>query len=94
MTKRVISAKGILLLVAFTPCKRFAIEKTPPRITVDDQLFIDFVRRTGELWQTFRFNPIHLNKVQWQMDDAGPHNSQPAKDFLTSRKADLLWQSP
>ena len=49
VTKRPVSAKKTMLLMAFTPNKRIAMQTTLPGITADGQLFSDFVRHTGDL---------------------------------------------
>ena len=71
VTKRPVSAKKTMLLAAFTPNECIATRTTLPGITVDGHLFIDFVRHTDDLWwRTLRSNPIHLNEVVWQTENA------------------------
>ena len=41
--------KKTLLLVAFTPNKRFSIDKTAPKETVDSHKIVQFVQHTGDL---------------------------------------------
>uniref|UniRef100_A0A1I8HTS3 Proton-activated chloride channel n=2 Tax=Macrostomum lignano TaxID=282301 RepID=A0A1I8HTS3_9PLAT len=94
VTRRSISDKKTMLLVAFTPNKRVSICTTPPNTKVDGQYFIDFVRHTGDLWRTLRSNPCHLDEVLWQMDNARPHTCKAVSDFLAGRRVNLLWQSP
>ena len=83
-----------MLLVAFTPNKRISMETTPTGVTVDSQFFINFMRHTGDLWRTLRSNPIRLNEVLWQMDNARPHTRKAVKEFLATRDMNLLLQSP
>lgn len=94
VTRRSISDKKTMLLVAFTPNKRVSVCTTPPNTKVDGQYFIDFVRHTGDLWRTLRSNPIHLDEVLWQMDNARPHTCKAVSEFLAGRRVNLLWQSP
>ena len=83
-----------MLLVAFTPNKRFSITAVPPKEKVDAGKMIDFVRHTGDLWRCLRSNPIHLNEVLWQWDNARPHTVRLVKDFLAKRYITLVFQSP
>jgi hypothetical protein len=94
VTRRSISEKKTMLLVAFTPNKRVSICTTPPNTKVDGQFMIDFIRHTGDLWRTLRSNPIHLDEVLWQMDNARPHSCRAVTDFLATRQVEQLWQSP
>jgi len=67
------TSKKTLLLVSFTPNKRFSVSATPQGVTLDAQAMVDFIRRTGDLWRILRSNPIHLTNLHWQMDNARPH---------------------
>jgi transposase len=89
-----LTAKKTLLLVSFTPNKRFSVSATPTGNTIDAQAMVDFIRRTGDLWRTLRSNPIHLSNLRWQMDNARPHAAKLVQDFLQHRRATVLWQSP
>ena len=86
--------KKTMLLVAFTANKRFSVQATGPNETVDSQLFIDFLRKTGDKWRTLRSDPIRLSEVHLQMDNARPHSSAATSKFIEDRGVDLVWQSP
>lgn len=86
--------KKTMLLVAFTANKRFSVQATGPNETVDSQLFIDFLRKTGDKWRTLRSDPIRLSEIQLQMDNARPHSSAATAEFLKNREVNLVWQSP
>lgn len=49
VARRKISTKKVMLLVAFSPSKRFSISAVPPGETVNTERVIDFVRHTGDL---------------------------------------------
>lgn len=94
VARRKISAKKVMLLVAFTPNKRFSITAVPPAETVNSDRIIDFVRHTGDLWRCLRSKPIRLNEVLWQWDNARPHCSRSVKEFLEARNITTVFQSP
>jgi len=94
VVRRTISAKKVMLLVAFTPSKRFSISAVRPGENVNSESIIAFVRHTGNLWRCLRSQPIHLNDVLWQWDNARPHASRRVKDFLQSRNITTVFQSP
>ena len=77
--------KKVMLMVAFTPNKRFSITAVPPKEHVDANFIIQFVRHTGDLWRCLRSKPIHLNDMLWQWDNARPHTARLVKDFLDFR---------
>jgi hypothetical protein len=83
-----------MLLVAFTANKRFSVRATEPGETVDSQLFINFMRKTGDKWRTLRSDPITLKDLHWQMDNARPHTSAATKNFIEQRGIETVWQSP
>jgi DDE superfamily endonuclease len=83
-----------MLLVAFTANKRFSVRATAPNETVDSQLFIDFVRHTGDKWRTLHSDPITLAELHWQMDNARPHCSKMTREFFENRQVSLVYQSP
>lgn len=83
-----------MLVVAFTPSKRFSIMSTAPKQTVDANRIVEFVRHTGDLWRSLRSQPIHLSEVLWQWDNARPHVAQPVQQYMESRGVQLLFQSP
>ena len=54
----------------------------------------ELIRSTGNKWRTLRSNPIHLNELFWQMDNARPHTSMVVQDYLEDRNMKTIWQSP
>ena len=83
-----------MLLVAFTPTKRFSITATPPGCSVNSDSIIAFIRRAGDLWRCLRSQPIHMNEVLWQWDNARPHSSRAVQEFLEARQITTVFQSP
>lgn len=83
-----------LLLVAFTPNKRFSVTAMPRGSSIDANCMVDFLRRTGDLWRTLRSNPIHLKELRLQMDNARPHSAHVVRDFIDQRSLTTIWQSP
>lgn len=94
VVRRNISSKKVMLLVAFTPSKRFSITAMPPGQNVDSETIIQFVRHTGDLWRCLRSQPIRLENVLWQWDNARPHSSRVVKEFLQARDITTVFQSP
>ena len=83
-----------MLMVVFTANKRFSVRATANREVVNSDLFIDFVKSTGEKWRKLRSNAIKLKDLHWQMDNAKPHKSAATTQFFNDRGITLLWQSP
>ena len=86
---RTLADRKVMLLVAFTPNKRFSIVSIPAGEKVDAKMIefiwhIDNVRRS---------NPIRLSEVLWQWDNARPHSAQVVKDYVESRGFLLLGNS-
>ena len=94
VVRRSLSDKKVMLLVAFTPSKRFSIMVLPPKQTADADFMIRFVRHTGDLWRCLRTNPIHLNEIWWQWDNARPHKAKRVQDFFNERNIKTVFQSP
>lgn len=86
--------KKCLLMVAFTPNKRFSVSALPYGETVDANHVVEFIRETGNKWRTLRSSPIHLDQLLWQMDNARPHTAHTVRDFLERRQVATVWQSP
>jgi transposase len=89
-----LTPRKTMLLVAFTPSKRFSLRTTGPNETVNAESFIDFVRCTGNKWRSLRSQPIKLSDIHWQMDNARPHTAAVTKEFFNSRGVTQVWQSP
>lgn len=83
-----------MLMVAFTANGRFSVRATAPGETVNSELFVDFMKTTGNKWRTLRKSPITLKELHWQMDNARPHTSAQTKAFFEDRGVSLVWQSP
>ena len=83
-----------LLMVTFTPNKRFSVTALPHGVTVNAQVKVEYLRRTGDLWRTLRSKPIRLSDLHLQMDNARPHTSRPVKECLEKRDVTTIWQSP
>lgn len=86
--------KKCLLMVAFTPNKRFSVSALPYGKTVDAECMVEFLRHTGDKWRTLRSSPIHLNDLLWQMDNARPHTARVVQLFMEQRRVQTVWQSP
>lgn len=89
-----LTTRKCLLLVAFTPNKRFSVEALPYGQTVTAERMIDFIQHTGEKWRGLRAHPVHLNQLMWQMDNARPHTAAAVREFLERRQVVSIWQSP
>lgn len=88
------SDRKTLLLLAFTPSGRFSVQAMPRRSTIDSEVYVDFVRATGEKWRKLHSDPILLKDIFWQHDNARPHSAQHTADFFNRRNISLLWQAP
>ena len=72
-----------MLLVAFTGNKKFSIDVMQKSETVDLEQYVEFVHSTGEKWRKLHSDPIHLNNVWWQHDNARPHTSAVTEGFFS-----------
>ena len=89
-----LTPRKCMLLIAFTPNKRISVSALPYGENVDGDLYMDFVRRTGDKWRTLRSNPVTLNCLVWQHDNARPHTKNEVKSFFQGRGVELLSQPP
>lgn len=94
VVRRTLADKKVMLLVAFTPSKRFSITAVPSSERIDANRIVEFVRHTGDLWRCLRSNPIKLSEVLWHWDNARPHSARVVKDFMESRGISMVFQSP
>ena len=94
VVKPSLNDKKCLLIVAFTPNRRFSLTVLPKGQTLDAQGMIEFIRTTGNKWRTLRSHPIHLNQLLWQMDNARPHSARATQAYLQQRQVRTVWQSP
>lgn len=83
-----------LLMVTFTPNKRFSVTALPYGVTVNAEVMVNYLRRTGDLWRTLRSKPVRLSDLRLQMDNARPHTARPVTEFLEKRDVTTIWQSP
>ncbi len=83
-----------MVLLAFTCNNKFNVEVTQRCETVDAQRYTDFVHHTGEKWRTLRRDPVHLNEVWWQHDNARPHTSALTNEFFARRHIQRIPQPP
>ena len=94
VVRRQISDKKVMLLFAFSPSGRFSVQVVPAGQTVDSDIIIAFIQHTGDLWRKLRQNPIKLQDVLWQWDNARPHSSRAVSDYLQQCNINTLFQSP
>lgn len=89
-----LTPRKCLVMVAFCPSKRFSVKAIPYGVTVDGDVYRDFVRDTGHKWQCLRTNPVNLSNLVWQHDNARPHTRKDVASFFQWRKITLLKQAP
>ena len=94
VVRRSLADRKAMLMVAFTPNKRFSITAVPPIEKINAKTIINFVRHTGDLWRCLRSNPIRLSDVLWQWDNARPHSARATTDFMEGRNVSMIFQSP
>jgi len=83
-----------VLLIAFTCSKRFSVRALPYGTHINGELYMDFVWHTGEKWRTLRSNPVRLNELVWQHDNARPHVKEEVIMFFQQRNVEKLEQAP
>ena len=89
-----LTPRKCLVMVAFCPSKRFSVKALPYGVTVDGDVYRDFVQNTGHKWQCLRTNPVNLSNLVWQHDNARPHTRKDVASFFQWRKITLLKQAP
>jgi hypothetical protein len=92
--RRTLADKKVMVMIAFTPNKRFSITAVPPNERINSDKIIEFVRHTGDLWRCLRSNPMRLSDVLWQWDNARPHSARATRDFMEGRNISMIFQSP
>ena len=89
-----LTPKKCLLLIAFTCNKRISVKALPYGRTIDGDVYEDFVNQTGIKWRKLRTDPIHLEQLVWQHDNARPHTKSSVVSFFDRRRIELLQQPP
>jgi transposase len=89
-----LTPRKCLVMVVFCPSKRFHVQALPYGVTVDGDVYRDFVRDTGHKWQCLKTNPVSLKDLIWQHDNARPHTRKDVASFFQWRKIALLHQAP
>ena len=57
-------------------------------------MYIKFIRNTGDKWRRLHSSPTKLSSVCWQHDNAKPHVAADTNVFLAKRSINLIKQSP
>ena len=83
-----------MLVLAFTANKRFSVDTIPYGTTMTSELYVEFLRATGNKWRGLRSSPIHLNELTWQHDNARSHVAKNTISYIQSRNMSLLKQAP
>jgi transposase len=86
--------KKTMLSIAFTGNGKVNMDVTEKGETIDSQRYIEFVRKTGDLWRTLRSDPTRLSEVIWMQDNARPHTAVVTKEFFERRHVERMEQSP
>jgi hypothetical protein len=86
--------KKVMLMVAFTGDGKLSLEGKPPGETITGEVYVDFLRTTGEKWRCLRSSPTRLSQVWWQHDNARPHVALCVKNFTERRGMTVIRQSP
>jgi hypothetical protein len=86
--------KKTMLSIAFTGNGKVSMDVTEKGETIDSQRYVEFVRKTGDLWRTLRSDPTRLSEVIWMQDNARPHTAAVIKEFFQRRQVERMEQSP
>lgn len=89
-----LTPKKCLLIIAFTANKRISAKALPYGETLNGEGYADFIHETGEKWRKLRTNPVTLESLTWQHDNARPHIKQCVQQLLKRRKVTMLKQAP
>lgn len=94
IVKQGISSKKTMLSLMFTGNKKFHIQTTGKGQNIDNQYFIEFLRKAGDKWRCLRSDPTRLCDIVLQFDNARPHCAAAVKEFLEKRSVTTIWQAP
>jgi hypothetical protein len=86
--------KKTMLSIAFTGNEKIIMDGTNKGETIDSQRYIEFVKKTGDLWRTLRSDPTRLSEVIWMQDNARPHTAAITREFFERRHVERMEQSP
>ena len=64
------TARKTMVLIAFTANKSFSVKALPYCTCLDSDLYIDFLKSTGNKWRTLRADPIKLSELYFQQGNA------------------------
>lgn len=92
--RNTMTTRKVMLAIAFTANKRFSIHAYSHAERLDSTAYVNFLIETGNKWRTLRSNPIRLNQLTWQHDNARCHTSNETTAFFHRRKIELVKQSP
>ena len=87
------TARKTMVLIAYTANKRFSFKALPCGACLDSDLYIDFLKSTGNEWRTLRADAIKLSELYFQQDNARCHVSAKTRQFCERRKMTLIKQS-
>jgi hypothetical protein len=89
-----LTPRKCLVMVAFTASKKINVKALPYGETINGDVYQEFVKETGKRWLSLSKNPVSLNGMIWQHDNARPHSKNEVVEFFRRRGIELLRQSP
>ena len=88
-----LTKKKTLLMICLTADK-FSVKALPYGDTITSDVYVEFLKATGEKWRKLRSHPAKLSELSFQLDNARPHSAKTTKDFLGRREMNVIAQSP
>jgi hypothetical protein len=71
--------KKCLLLVCFSPCKRFYAETIPYGDMINSKMYVNFVKSAFSNWRKNKKFYIGKKAIIYQHDNARPHTAEYTK---------------
>ena len=73
---------------------KFSVKALPYGETINSNVYVDFLKATGEKWRKLHSDPVKLNELSFQHDNARPHSVKATKHFLERPGVKMITQAP
>ncbi|KAI6653470.1 Transposase [Oopsacas minuta] len=74
-----------LIILALTDDRKFCVALSPPKGTINADVYIDFIQSTEEIWRKLHSNPTKLCELWGQHDNTRPHTARATMQYIKRR---------